>query len=992
MNRVTQAIEAGRCALGVSGSLLNDAEVMLALTERAALPSMALSGHAQAPVTTVNAAALGRTSQPGGVLVLVNPEAGDLPGIQQIANLLGRASHKPQILVVAQQYNPFLFASVFRGFKVDHLKIRGKQFLKDLPLPPQGAEGAAVELPKAKAAGGGDAAPKFAFVGRDEELEQLEGMLGQGGPIVISGPAGVGKTWLLEHALATAGLKRLPDLVLGWGTGADTLLARIAEIAKAGGSDALSTLLAGPHTPAAAVEKAIEALQNAPGTDGQVFVVHDLHVALGRDNDFFRKGRLELLLEALLTHSYPLRIVFLSRAQPIFYRERADEPLRRMTLGGVKGRFLHEIFEAYKAPEFPREKFGPVSEKIHGHPMAARTLAIEVRERADGVDKVDDPKFFRMDGIDDVAPIKKSIEKRIEKLDADERRSLALVAHFRLPITGQLLADIGISRKPRIALLADGLLDMVGTVDDKRYQVHPLVRSGLPIRETSDFDILAKMSDHFGGLWKSAEDPVEKLAFAQESNRTGITGRVNKKPIDIGYPDDDAVLESVTGLIRSKKPHYEMARQRLDGVLKRNPGNSDAWLLRLELMQRMNVGKDEIQAAIDAACDAAPVPELFHQAVTFYVARRARGKAAQLLEKAVGVLPNESRLHTRLAALLMRQGRRKDAIEHLQTAMALDPMLPDAYGLLGTARRDEGLDALDQAHDLLREAVRLAPEDPTQLVRLVDLLLARARVETDNREAYRTEARDLLERAIKSERKTPDAHLLLATLIREDGGDLERAAWLLKKAKKLTERGHERNFALALESALQGLARGELDLAEKELRELAAKEPSEHRVFAGLARLLEAKQLFIPAHAEFMRARERTPQSSLARLEYEAELARLQAVIEAQVAGLAAGGMPEIPDIPTGPTPSAAGHQRVIRRRRSEQTGGEGTSDVAAAEGAEATPATDGGDAGDAPSAADVTPSGDGEELVDDPNAPGFGSEGEEGGDADTDDDGVART
>ena len=39
-------------------------------------------------------------------------------------------------------------------------------------------------------------------------------------------------------------------------------------------------------------------------------------------------------------------------------------------------------------------------------------------------------------------------------------------------------------------------------------------------------------------------------------------------------------------------------------------------------------------------------------------------------------------------------------------------MLPDAYGLLGMARRAEGAASLETAESLFREAVRLAPNDP----------------------------------------------------------------------------------------------------------------------------------------------------------------------------------------------------------------------------------------------------------------------------------------
>ena len=958
MNRVVAAIETGRCAFAVSGSLLNDADVVLALRERAhGVSAITLSGPQMGPITAPSDAALARTTnQPGGVVVIVNPQATDNAGLQLLANSLAKGAHKPTVLVAAQTFNPFQFGTLFKGLAVGHIKARGKELFKGLPVPPAIAapvvEG---EKPARKPSDGPDA-PRFTFVGRDDELAQIREMLATGGPIVVSGPAGIGKTQLVEHALAGQSLQRLPDLVLGWGTAADALFGRLAEICKAGGSPQLfDALAAGGVAPLQLVQIAIAALQAATETDGKVMVIHDLHHAMGRDDGFFRRSRLELLLMALLTNTYPLRIVFLSRSQPVFHRERAGTTLRRLALTGVKGRFLFDIFEAYKAPEFPREKFGPLSDKIHGHPMVARAYAIEVRDRENGIGLLDDPKFLRMEDAHDVASYRKLLERKVEKLNEDERKALALVAHFRLPVTGGMMAELGIGRKARLQLLADGLLETVGTENDKRFVVHSLVRSTLSLRETSDFDVLARVAELYNAQARAGTDPVVRMALAQECNRNAITGRASRLCLKLPVPDDDAVLESVTGMIRSKSPHFELAHQRLAEVLKANPTNADAHLLLLELYERADADKERVQAAIDEAIATAPVPEVFQQVVSFLMFKKAKGKATAVLEQGIALLPDESRLRTRLAALLMRQGRRKEAIEHLKEAMTLDPMLPDAYGLLGTARRDEGVEALDDAENLLREAVRLAPEDATQISRLVDLLIARARLPGDRQAAMREEAKMLLDRVLRGDRRTADAHLLLAQLIREEGGDLERAAWLVKKAKKLTERHSERNHRIALEFALLALHRGELDDAERELRDIATKDPSNDRVFAGLARLLEARQLYIPAHAELLRARERTPQASIERAWYDAELSRLQAIIEAQVAGMVAGEAQPM-QVDEAPA-SAGGHQRVIRRRR----GGDDTTD-APSEGGEADPAVE------AAPTEEPTPEGDvgGRHLYDD--------------------------
>ena len=52
---------------------------------------------------------------------------------------------------------------------------------------------AAFQRPKA----GGPDAPRFVFVGREEEQAALQALLAEPGPIVVSGPAGIGKTQLV---------------------------------------------------------------------------------------------------------------------------------------------------------------------------------------------------------------------------------------------------------------------------------------------------------------------------------------------------------------------------------------------------------------------------------------------------------------------------------------------------------------------------------------------------------------------------------------------------------------------------------------------------------------------------------------------------------------------------------------------------------------------------------------------------------------------------
>ncbi|MEZ4321511.1 MAG: tetratricopeptide repeat protein [Myxococcota bacterium] len=924
---------------------------MLALKDRAALFPMALSGPAVSPVVDVSDRGVARAvAQPNGVLLLVEPELADQVGLGALGKLLGRAGNKPKVFVVARQFNPFQF-SALTGLKVEHVKGRGKQFLQGLPVPAGDDEAPDVDLPKKAKQKASDNAPKFVFVGRDDELAELGGHLGSGGPIVVSGPHGIGKRSLVEHAIAASGLERLPDLTLGRGIGFDTLVARLAEVCKEGGNTVLfDTAARKEATPIEIVAAAVESL-GAASLDGKVMLVEGLHTSLSRQGDFFRKSRLEMLLTALLTNTYPLRLVFTSAEQPRMYREGAGKHLRRMVVGGIKGRFLHEIFEAYKAPEFPRDRFGAMNDKIHGHPMAARMYAIEVRDRQDGLALTEDAKFMKMESVDALDALRKRLAKRVEKLSKNDRAALAAVAHVPRPLDGQEISDLGLSRKVRLQLLGQGLLDMVGTETDRKYRVHPLVRGQLTWRETSDFDLYGQLAESTWNALKNASG-ITKLVLEQDLNQYVVACRQMRRRVKTDLPDADALVESCIGMIRSKKPNFQLARQRLSEVVNAQPGNADAYLLKLELIAtearaereakreaRKPGGKGRRDAeasetsepdasdegfsvVADAAMAQAPVPEVFHRVAGHWLSRRARHKAIEVLEQAIVALPDEARLHCRLGSLLLRHGRRNEAIAALQKAMDLEPMLPDAYGLLGMARRDEGTAALAEAESLLREAVRLAPDDPVQTARLADLLIHKAAAENDPglRSDGFTEAKELLETSLRGDEKAPEAQLLLAQLHRRSGGDLERADWLLSQAKKNSERGSERHHRISLERALVLLARGDLDQAEAMVRDQAARNPSSHRAFATLAAVLEARQQFIPAHAEYLRAKERAPQGSLWAATYDGELTRMQALIEAHAAGLFQPSEPVATPDPAagaGLRAAATGNtaHRVIRRK-----------------------------------------------------------------------------
>ncbi|MFM2163394.1 MAG: Tetratricopeptide repeat [Pseudomonadota bacterium] len=899
---LSTAIREGRAAVAVSGSLLRDAEVALALRDRAALAPISLAGKASAPMVEPSAAALARAGVKGGVLILVEPDAADGVGLQKLAEAAVKLTVKPVVVVVGRSPDKFTLMRLFG--RVEHLAERGKGWLVGAPVPAAAPTAKAAPAssttetsPKKPADG-----PRFVFAGREELVGQVATALREaGGPVVLAGPSGIGRTAVADHAIAASGLRPLAGMTLGRGVGFDTLIGRLAALLEEAGDASLREHLAGPHTPVSAVSAAITALQGAEALAGSVLVVRGLQVATGKEADFFRKSRLELLCEALLTTTFPLRLVFVSAVQPRFFREGRDAGLRRFDLAGLSPEASLEVFEALGV-DADSDKLRALATRLHGHPVALRLAAAAVRHDPTLLDA---EKFFRMSGPSDTDAVRRQAEKRLEKLPANLRVLVARVAHLRDPAEAGLLAELEVAKKDRATLIAEGVLGMGGTEATKHYAVHPLVRAALDAREASDFDTAVEIARRLRTR-QAAATGAAAVALGQDVNRLLVEARNLRDLVALPVPDHDAIVESCMGLLRGKTPRFDIAALRLGEVLKRDLANADAHLLKAELLRRTNAADKEQIAALEEAIEAAPVPELFHEAVGFHLQRNGRNKAIRVLETAVALLPDHTRLRTRLASLLLRAGRRPEAIDQLQAARDADPLLPDAYGLLGMARREEGAEKIDEAESLLREAVRLAPTDLVQTSRLVWLLLDIARGVPERAEGARAELRGLCEGLIAADGSSSEAHLLYAIALREEGGDLDQAAQQLAKARKLAadERGGKAGGAarLDIEEALLDLHRGKLDEAETRLRRIEKKEPHNPRVFAALAKVLEARGQYVAAFHETRRAAERTAPSSLDRHALDLDLVRLQALVEAGAGAWTTSDL----TTPSGPDATAA--------------------------------------------------------------------------------------
>ncbi len=941
MKRVETAINGGRCVLAIGTRALAQPEVQAQLRRRS-IPVVALGGTAVNPSVAVSEdALLPATSQPGGVVVLVEPESADGRGLGVVERAFKSAAHKPRLVIAAQLFNPFGLPIGLRLAKLEQEKARALEFLSKLPV-----DAAAAAAPSADnvAPGEGPAnrkqpkrqkaprrrAPLPVFVGREEELSQLGEMLKtDGGPIVVHGPRGVGRRWLVERALQDSGLKRLPDLTFARGTGFDTLAGRLAISAKSLGDDRLHAALtakSGPPEPRALAALVVEVLSSDIFA-GHALVVNRLHdLQDRRDGSFYRNGRLETTLRLLFQSNPKLRIVAISDLPLCFHREGEGVGLRQLGVEGLKGRELHELFEAYNTPEFPRERFGPIFDRTHGHPMASRCVALAVLGGGDIEKLLETPRYMKAETIQDTSTVDKYVKRRIAKLDPKLREALAAAALARNPVDNEALGALGIKRDTRIDLLAYGWLEQTPNREERRYYVHPLVASHLTMREIEDFGRMEALAIHFierSRKMKTDGNLPESFALAQEGNRLLVAARRGRSALRLPYPDNDAQLDELRGLIRRRTPRLDIARLRINDLRKSGKvkGNTEFILIETELLASEGKDASEVQAAFDRALEV-PTPEVFHSLATWHQSRNARGQATQALETGITVFSTDARLHRRLAGFQLALNRPLDAIDTLKKASDLEPMMPDTYGMLGEIYLDLGTNRWQEATQCIAEARSLAPESANHMARAADLLRRRAMVEADQRDTHLEAAEELLREAMTVEKDNRRILVLLATVILDRGGDLEQAQWLLKQNNRQGggRRRRREDPAAVIQRTRLLIRQAAYDEAERQLQRLLKSETAHHGAHAVQGELHMARGQLLLAHSSYKTARERCPIYAPEASLYDTTLASLQAHIEAGHAVIQAPASAQEASVPQAQAGTREGSTILRRRDSAEDT------------------------------------------------------------------------
>jgi len=928
MNRVETAIREGRCVLAIGQQALNNPDVLGELRRRS-VPAVHLGGEAVNPVQRLGAENLTAVlEQSGGVLVLIEPDgASDGRALSELGELIKAAGMKPKIFVAARAFNPFMMPMNMRLMKMEGLKFRARDFIAALPV--LDATPATEESPKTKKKNRAELpfkAPQALFVGREDEVAQFNEALGSdGGPIVVVGPKGIGKRWLIEHGLIAHEGKRWPDLTFAAGIGADTLLARIAAATNEAGVTTLHEALKkkdGP-TPAETASLAAQALADE-ALKGAVWVIHGIEGMLDRRRGhFLDAGRIEMVLSAILASQPAVRIVFASSIVPQLYTEGTNANLRVITLGGLKGSVLHELFGAHHVPEFSRDHFGPIAERTLGHPLAARYLAISTTEDDDIEELLEQKRFLKMDSLNRHDPLTRHIKRRIGSLSPEERKHLSACALFNEPATTDDLRLLGLDRKARLFLIAKGLLEQTPVDGDRRYYVHSLVAKLLDYREVYEFDTMQTLGQHFHQRSREHEKKEGEftagLACVQEGNRLLVESRRERSALRLPYSDLDAMVYSIQSMMNRKKARLDIARSRLNSLLKFDETHTELLLLNAQLHHAEKSEFSQIIGAFNEAQRQGPTPNVFMVEADIHSRSRARGKAARAMELAIKTFPDNSRLYRRLAGIYLDQNKLDEAIVLLKSAMTLEPLMPDTYGMLGEAYTAQGVIGWENALSALNEALSIDPENPRNLVRKAILLRDQGLAAEEGREALLAQADEAVKAALEVDKGYPAGQELAAMLILDMGGDLDQAEWFLSQCLKRRETSNG-----LVQRARVMIRKGTLDDVEKLIAKALKKEPSNHAAFAVQSEMWEGQGQIFHAFEAIKSAKERSPKDSAPRAAYEREMTRLGALIESGAAAkmMKAAGL-DITE-PIEAVPESTGERRdpgttTIRRPKAER-------------------------------------------------------------------------
>lgn len=162
------------------------------------------------------------------------------------------------------------------------------------------------------------------------------------------------------------------------------------------------------------------------------------------------------------------------------------------------------------------------------------------------------------------------------------------------------------------------------------------------------------------------------------------------------------------------------ATEQIDAVLKKQPTNSDALLVKAAIAEREGKDEDAIKQAGELIKTAPSETGAYALLADIYFKQQKLENSIEILRQGITANPKDVSLHMSLATVYVKQGENDKAAEMLQECVTLEPQnLQWRVNLAGFLMRTN---QLDKAEKVLRTAIEQDPKDAGRRMLLVEFL------------------------------------------------------------------------------------------------------------------------------------------------------------------------------------------------------------------------------------------------------------------------------
>ena len=462
-----------------------------------------------------------------------------------------------------------------------------------------------------------------------------------------------------------------------------------------------------------------------------------------------------------------------------------------------------------------------------------------------------------------------------DKLSNQDKDTLGLLIQINRPLTANEMKQfLDVDRKTRITLIAAGVLEKTH-VEPKRYYAHPIVetlRFKLPSFEKME-QLGLRLLDEAKRLRHKENNLMEELCIIQIANNIFSNAR---KP-RLCYKTTVSCIDHILAPLRRvtfRQRKYDIAEKMLISALKNAPAHPDALLIEHFLTRKKSGTKTP---SLEPIHNKAGTPETYHYEATLFVERGQLDRATKALENGVEAFPNNARLCRRLSGLYLRQSKVESAQNILLKAIQIQPLMPDNYSFLGDVYTRLGSAHWEKSETCFERSKELGGETPPLLVRRARLLRLKAISTPENASEFYIQCQEELKKAIGMEENNLGANILMATVLLDQGGELEEIEKHLKPFLKFKE--HTESF---IQKARYLARKKDFVSAHNSLNKAYKLSSGNHYAFYVRGEIFFADGDLSKALEAFKNALERCPESGAERSMYEQSIERMKAFIQTE--------------------------------------------------------------------------------------------------------------